>query len=90
MAAAEPFAPMPRWRRTAPLVAAALLLVLVVGGGVAAFTLSRPATSDAPAQPPPFAAPPPASPATRFDVREASGGTLTLAPASHEDRKSVV
>lgn len=90
MAAAEPFAPAPRWRRTAPLVAAALLLVLVVGGGIAAFTLSRPATSDAPAPPPPFAAPPPASPATRFDVREASGGALTLAPASHEGQPLTV
>ena len=54
MAAAEPFAPVPRWRRAAPFTAAALLLALVVGGGIAAFSLSRPATSDAPAQPPPL------------------------------------
>ncbi len=90
MAVGEPLAPAPRWRRAAPLAAAALLLAVVVGGGIAAFTLSRPATSDAPAQPAPFAAPPPASPATRFDVREASGGTLTLAPASHEGQPLTV
>ena len=90
MAAAEPLAPAPRWRRVAPFAAAALLLALVVGGGIAAFSLSRPATSDAPAQPPPFAAPPPASPVTRFDVREASGGALTLAPASHEGQPLTV
>lgn len=90
MAAAEPLAPVPRWRRAAPFAAAALLLALVVGGGIAAFSLSRPATSDAPAPPPPFAEPPPASPVTRFDVREASGGTLTLAPASHEGQPLTV
>ena len=84
MAVGEPLAPMPRWRRAAPLALAAALLALILGGGVAAFTLSRPATSDAPSPPGAFATPPPASPVARFDVREASGGTLTLAPASHE------
>ena len=84
MAIGEPLAPMPRWRRAAPLALAAALLALILGGGVAAFTLSRPATSDAPSSPGAFATPPPASPVARFDVREASGGALTLAPASHE------
>ena len=84
MAVGEPLAPMPRWRRAAPLALAAALLALILGGGIAAFTLSRPATSDAPSSPGAFAIPPPASPVARFDVREASGGALTLAPASHE------
>lgn len=84
MAVGEPLAPMSRWRRAAPLAGAAALIALIVGGGIAAFTLSRPATSDAPSPPGAFAPPPPASPVARYDVREASGGALTLAPASHE------